>query len=94
MAGDGSFVVAWTDQLVSDTDGNTYVRRFSAAGTPLGAGFPANIYTSDHQFYPHAARADDGRFVIVWASEFQDSSEWGVYGQRYSSAGTPLGLNQ
>ena len=34
-----------------------------------------------------------GRYVLVWASELQDGSDWGIFGQRFSAAGTPMGLN-
>jgi hypothetical protein len=32
-----------------------------------------------------------GNFVVVWASLAQDGSGYGIFGQRYSSSGTPLG---
>jgi hypothetical protein len=32
-----------------------------------------------------------GNFVVVWMSDEQDGSDWGVFGQRYDSSGAPLG---
>ena len=35
--------------------------------------------------------AADGSYVVVWSSTVGDGSGWGVFGQRYDSAGTPVG---
>ena len=40
------------------------------------------------QELPSIARLADGGFVIVWQSNLQDGSGWGIYGQRYNAAGT------
>jgi hypothetical protein len=37
------------------------------------------------------AADDDGDLVVAWGSNFQDGSEYGIFAQRFSSAGTPLG---
>ena len=37
------------------------------------------------------AVADDGSYVVVWSSLGQDGGGWGVYGQRFDSAGNTLG---
>ena len=33
----------------------------------------------------------DGDFVVVWDSQYQDGSGYGVYGQRYNSSGSTVG---
>ena len=54
--------------------------------------FRVNTYTANNQFRPSVARLSDGGFVVTWMSELQDvSSLYGVYGQRYSAAGVPVG---
>ena len=32
-----------------------------------------------------------GNFIVVWASGSQDGSDYGIFGQRFSPAGTPAG---
>ncbi|MFL6764149.1 MAG: beta strand repeat-containing protein [Sphingomicrobium sp.] len=50
-----------------------------------------NSYTSDDQLSPIVTRLPDGGFMILWMSRGQDGSEWGIFGQRYSAAGAPVG---
>ena len=37
------------------------------------------------------AIAPDGDYVVVWSTQGQDASNWGVYAQRFDSSGTELG---
>src|SRR5262245_36583952 len=61
---------------------------------PVGPEFQVNTYTPgpyDLQEDPRIASAADGAFIVVWGSYPQDGSSWGVYGQQFSSDGTPQG---
>lgn len=99
--GDGDFVVTWAqrdpDALGNKTDWNIYARRYTAAGQPLGEAFRVNSEIRDPglrysvQRYPQVAMDVEGDFVITWQSLGQDGSGYGVYAQRYSPAGNPLG---
>ena len=85
----GNFVVVW-----SGSDGaadGVFGQRFASSGTPLGGEFRVNTYTTDVQAWPAVATDPSGNFVVVWESHFQDGSEYGIFGQRYSSYGAPLG---
>ncbi len=62
-----------------------------AQGLPLGTEFQVNTYTTGSQKYPAVATDPSGNFVVVWMSNGQDGSDWGVFGQRFASNGTPLG---
>ena len=64
---------------------------FSQGGAPLGPEFRVNTYTTSNQLYPSVARHPQGDFVVVWTSNTQDGASLGVFGQRYSNAGVPLG---
>jgi hypothetical protein len=60
-----------------------------AATTP---DFHVNTHTTDDQISPAVASLSDGTFIIVWGSNLQDGSGYGVYGQRFNaSTGTFLG---
>ena len=90
MAEGGSFVVVWA----SDQDGSesgVFGQRFAAGGVPLGPEFRVNTVTTDNQQQPRVATDANGNFVVVWTSEDQDGSGAGVFGQRYSSSGDPVG---
>jgi hypothetical protein len=58
---------------------------------PVGPEFRVNTFTTFAQRRPSAAADASGNFVVVWASEAQDGSDRGIFGQRYSSAGVALG---
>jgi hypothetical protein len=85
----GNFVVVWTSP-----DGFQYGisgQRYSASGAPLGPEFRVNTYTSYYQERPSVAVDPSGNFVVAWSSTNQDFGTPGVFGQRYSSSGAPLG---
>ena len=86
------FVVAWQSQ---DQDGSSYgvfARRLSSAGVALASEFQVNTHTTNYQLQPMLAASSPGDFVIAWTSNDQDGfSSPGVFAQRFSSAGLPLG---
>jgi len=53
--------------------------------------FQVNTYTDDSQDSPSAAVDDNGNIVIVWTSDGQDGSGYGVFAQRYDSLGNSVG---
>ena len=57
---------------------------------PTGAEFQVNTFTVDLQNLPAISADGDGDFVVVWASR-RDGYDYGIFGQRWSSAGAPLG---
>jgi hypothetical protein len=89
---DGSFVVAWSSYAGQDGDyGSVQGRVFGADGTPEAGEFQINTYTTDNQSDARLCSAADGSFVIAWQSRNQDGADWGIFGQRYDSAGAPVG---
>lgn len=93
MSRDGLFVVAWTSgDLAAPNYYDIFARRYDASGIALGNEFLVNTYTTDYQMSPAAAMDTDGDFIIVWEGFGQDAaSTWGIYLQRYSSAGAAVG---
>jgi hypothetical protein len=51
------------------------------------SGTAATVSTVGHQ----AGVDSSGNSVVVWASQGEDGSGWGVYGRRFDSSGNPLG---
>jgi hypothetical protein len=68
-----------------------------APAQPVGAEFQVNTHTTNAQrtSFPWGAHlvASDaaGNFVVVWSSDEQDGSSYGVFGQRYDDSGQRRG---
>jgi T1SS-143 domain-containing protein len=62
-------------------------------GTPAAAGdqFRMNTTTAGYQQFPSLAALNDGGYVATWSSAGQDGSGFGIFSQRYDSAGHPQG---
>ena len=86
----GSLVVVWTG-VHPDFTSDVFGQRYASSGIPLGAEFLVNTYTADSQFSPAVASDPSGNFVVVWTSAHQAALGYDVFGQRFSSAGSPLG---
>jgi len=100
VAGDanGNFVVVWTTNPVTPFSNEVAAQRFSSAGVPVGTEFQVNSYTTGNQnvglalVSAGAAMDADGDFVVIWSSGGnQDSSGYGIFGQRYASDGSAVG---
>ncbi|MEM9219152.1 MAG: Ig-like domain-containing protein [Cyanobacteria bacterium P01_F01_bin.150] len=93
---DGGFVVTWSSNawFSNDQDGDgsgVFGQQFSATGIPLGGEFQINTTTANWQWLSSTTALNDGSFVVTWSSLDQDGSGYGVFGQRFSATGTPLG---
>jgi hypothetical protein len=87
----GSFVVVWASLGQDGSDYGIFGQRYDAGGMPLGAEFRVNTHTTGFQGHPAVAmEPDDGLFVVLWYGEGPGDSS-GIFGQRYLTAGAPLG---
>jgi len=89
--GAGGFVVVWHSYRQDGGSYGIFGQRFNSAGAPAGTEFQVNTHTSSAQMYPAVGADGAGGFVVAWQSTGQDGSGIGVFGQRFSSAGTPAG---
>ena len=87
----GIFVVVWTSNAQDGASGGIYGQRFSGGGATQGSEFRVNTYVSGDQNAPSVATHSSGTFMVAWASYGQDGDGYGIFGQRYDGAGTPLG---
>jgi hypothetical protein len=62
-----------------------------AQGTPVGPEFQVNTYVMNAQDFPSIAVDPAGDFVVAWESTTQDGNGDGIFAQRYSGTGAPLG---
>ena len=91
MDADGNFVVAWESHAQDGSGYGIYAQRFDASGTPIGSEFRVNTWTFADQFLPAVAMDHWGNFVVTWQSPNQDSSDDGIFAQRFDSTGMPMG---
>ncbi len=73
VARDGSVVAVWQDAVLDGSDWGVFVRCLD----PRGQGpseVQVNQFTTGQQARPRVARADDGRFAVVWQDNRGQSS--------------------
>ncbi|MGI9421335.1 MAG: putative Ig domain-containing protein, partial [Geminicoccaceae bacterium] len=87
---DGGFVVTWHSKDQDGDNWGIYGQRYDNTGSAVGSEFHINTTTADEQKEPSVAALDDGGFVVTWQSKNQDGDNWGIYGQRYDSAGNAV----
>ena len=89
---DGDFVVTWS-QKTAASDWDVFAAKYDANGNAQGLPFRVNTYIANAQRFSSVAMDNDGDFVIAWQSHKQDGSGYGIYAQRYTPAGVPVGGN-
>jgi hypothetical protein len=92
MDQNGAFVVTWQSSGQAEETGyGVYARRYNSSGSPLSGEFHVNTYTTNQQNAPAVAMDSAGDFTVVWRSNTQDGSFYGIYAQRYDAAGAAAG---
>ncbi|NGX62596.1 MAG: hypothetical protein K940chlam9_02095, partial [Chlamydiae bacterium] len=89
---DGGFVVIWQSSGQDGDFNGVYGQRYASTSVKSKVEFQINTYTTSNQGFPSVALLNDGGFVVTWASDGQDGSSSGGYGQRYASTGLKSGL--
>jgi hypothetical protein len=87
----GNFLVVWASEGQDGSLYGAFGQRYLASGMPLGPEFRANTYTTGYQMGPIGVLDGTGGFVVVWASDQQDGSSWGIFAQRFDPGGAPVG---
>ena len=96
---DGDFVVTWMAPRPFPAPGgfNIRGRRYDSAGSAVGSEFTVNTDAAasyEGAREPSVSTAADGRFVVVWQDQGSpggDTSQYGIRGRRYDSAGSAVG---
>ena len=94
----GDFLVVWgsVGSPADDTDPDDYSvqgRLFASDGSPLGAQFQVNTYTTGNQQEPRvSATRPQGDFFVSWQSGGSPGSDPGgsIQGRHYDSTGAPI----
>jgi len=79
---------------MSEQDGSSdgiYFQRANTSLGKIGVETRANTYTTNSQDISQIAPLSDTGYVIVWESDGQDGSDYGVYGQVFDTTGAKVG---
>src|SRR5439155_669951 len=88
----GNFTVVWHSYQEGAGNGfGIFGQRFSSGGVPQGPEFRVNTQAYNTQAFPAVAADSASNFVVVWQSNLQDGSNYGVFGQRFTSVIPPCG---
>jgi len=87
----GNFVVTWDSEGQDGDWWGVYGHLFDENGTKISSEFRINTYTTNYQQVPTVASFINSDFVVIWASQDQDGSSWGIYGQLYNGSGSKIG---
>lgn len=84
----GRFVAVWSSMHQDGSSHGVFMRRFGADGTPLHPQEErVHIQTLDGQYYPDVDMAPDGRFIVSWYSEYQNTAH--IIARTFAADGTP-----
>ncbi|MGB0850277.1 MAG: PKD domain-containing protein, partial [Bacteroidia bacterium] len=86
----GDVAIVWSSDG-TDGDGHGIYGRLASADGTLDATFRANSTTTKNQKFPSVGMADNGDYVVVWASEDQDGDDFGIVGRRYNANSSAKG---
>jgi hypothetical protein len=87
----GNFVVVWESYNQVGFSVDVFGQRYDSEGQRLGAEFRVNTTTRDYHKLPAVASDPLGNFVVVWSQTVLYAGTYRILGQRYDSAGVPLG---
>ena len=88
---DGGFVIVWASDGQDGSSYGIYGQMFDSNYRKVGSEFRVNTWTTDSQATPSVAPLSTGGFIVVWASNNQDGSQYGVYGQKFDATGKKIG---
>jgi hypothetical protein len=88
---DNDFVVVWSSSEQDGSGQGIFGQRLTGAGDLAGSEFQVNQYSTSHQYPASVASDSQGNFVVVWASAYQDTSDYGVFARLYDAQGHARG---
>ena len=85
------FLVAWQSKGQDGSDWGIYARRYDEANNPIASEFRVNTTTTHAQKNPVLTPLINGGFLVLWESDKQDGSGYGIFAQRYDTLGNRVG---
>ncbi len=87
----GNFGFAWQSYGQDGSGWGVYADGYTSSGVLALPEFRVNTTTAGDQTNPSIAMNAGDNSVVTWQSNGQDGSGWGVYAQRFSATGAPVG---
>ncbi|KHK00917.1 Flagellin protein FlaA [Desulfovibrio sp. TomC] len=87
----GNFLSVWQSQNQGETGWSIHGQVMDAVGNKVGSEFQVNTYNSSDQTQPKTTTLGNGNLLVTWASNGQDGSGLGVYGQVLQKDGSKIG---
>ena len=89
---DGGYLATWQSQGIDGDQWGIGARWLGADGLPIGDEFQINSATTGVQLRPVVAADAGGGFVVAWESDSDESGNFDIHSQRFSSDGTAIGM--
>lgn len=90
----GSFVVAWQDEVKDGSGWGIFSQIFDSEGNPVGTEFQVNETTTGTQMHVKVAALDDGSIAYAWEGlgrgDAAHRDGYGVYTRLFDGTGAPL----
>jgi hypothetical protein len=87
----GGFAVCWRSDALDGSQKGVYGQLFASDGSMKGREFRVNTYDEYEIWNPKITSLQNGGFSVCWMSHDLDGSDYGVYGQVFSSDGAKIG---
>ncbi len=87
----GNFLAVWRSQDQGKVGWSIHGQVLDPGGNKVGAEFQVNTYNTNDQIEPKTAALGNGNLLVTWASQGQDGSGLGVYGQVLDQSGAKVG---
>jgi hypothetical protein len=83
IAGDGQgrYLIVWDSQDQDGSCSGVYGQQCGRGGELIGVESRINTYVKDRQWYADVATSRADKYVVVWTSENQDGSGYGIFGE-------------
>ncbi len=85
-----NYLITWSSIGQDGSTQSIYAQLIGTDGSIIGSEFKINTYTTGTQGTASAV-ASSSNYMIVWTSEGQDGSLYGIFGQLIDSNGTKIG---
>ncbi|MCG7534626.1 dockerin type I domain-containing protein [Pseudoalteromonas sp. OOF1S-7] len=87
---DGQFFVTYVTYNEAG-EGNVYLRRFTASGTPIDTEYRAHEGYTGNRHSPGATTLNDGSFIITWVKQTDSPKSHTLRAQRFDRNGRLMG---
>ena len=91
IAVDGHLMVVWESDGQDGGSGGVFAQRFGSSGSAEGVELQVNTFTIGNQYNSRIEVDTEGDFVVAWTSP-RDGNSFGIFAQRFDSAGARLGV--